>query len=790
MAKAKIKADARIANMAKAAVDAGMPRDQTEAFIKAGYIPLEGMLPFHSSARQADKSGGPEWIALGGKRGPGKSHTIMAQVMDDCLRTKDLKVLFLRRIQKSAKESMEDVIRKVFTYTPHSLTNNGLALDNGSRIVIGGYKEANDIDKYLGIEYDVIVIEECTQITEDKVIKLRGSLRSSKTTWRPRIYMSTNADGVGLAWFKKMFIEPFRSHSEAVTRFFDVTNIYNPFINAEYEAFLDSLTGSLRKAWKEGDWDAFAGQAFPMWNQTIHVIDPFEIPLDWPRWRGIDEGTAAPFCCLWVTRDPNSRRTFVYREAYQAGLTTDQQADRINDMTLPGETFQFNYADPALWQKKNYQNKVYSSSDQFKDKGILLTRADNDRLGGKRKIDNILSMQADGEPGLQIFNTCPNIISQLANLARDKNNPEDVDTTAEDHCLIGETLVATRTGAVQIKDVQAGDEVLTRYGYRRVIKSWMTRQNAEVYKVTFTNGNSITATANHPIYIAGSGFIRVDALRYGDIILSKEKTLWQTRLYSTVLSLGDTLTRLISQAGSITRQAETIANKASDSFTEKFGEVYTEIFQKGITSTTRMATLSTTTYQTLKQYQGESIYPSMQTRTRQQLSTWNRSGRLLPNGTGLKKAGHGTLNMLKMDGKIGSRPSSHANNARSNTLRNSIERGISARIIAGLHGDASLEKTTRSGLANFVIKYIQSIATHAQGLVQNFAVRVCDVQKIDNPQDVYNLTVNEHAEFFANGVLVHNSYDALKYSLTNTRRVVDQAPRKDFAHPLAGVPGL
>ena len=433
MAKAKIKADKRIEAMAQAAAEAGLPRDQTERFIKAGYIPLVGMLPFHAAARSADKGGGPEWIALGGKRGPGKSHTIMAQVMDDCLRTKDLKVLFLRRIQKSAKESMEDVIRKVFTYTPHSLTHNGLSLDNGSRIAIGGYKDANDIDKYLGIEYDIITIEECTQITEDKVMKLRGSLRSSKTTWRPRIYMSTNADGVGLGWFKKMFIEPNRNHTETVTRFFDVTNIYNPFINVEYEAFLDSLTGALRKAWKDGDWDAFAGQAFPMWNQTIHVISPFEIPIEWPRWRGIDEGFAAPFCCIWMTRDPQTRRMYAYREAYQKELTLTQQAELINSMSLANERFQFTYADPAMWQRKNAQGRVFSAADEYASRGIQLTRADNDRISGKRKIDSALSLAPDGEPAVQIFSTCTNLIGQLSTLARDKLNPEDVDTTAEDH---------------------------------------------------------------------------------------------------------------------------------------------------------------------------------------------------------------------------------------------------------------------------------------------------------------------------------------------------------------------
>jgi len=216
-------ADSEIERMAAAMRDAGIPVDQAQRFIAAGYVPLPGMLRFHAFAREADRAGGPQYVALGGKRGPGKSHTIMAQVgLDDCQRVDGLKVLFLRKIQKSAAESLEDVILRVFAYTPHTPTREGVTFKNGSRIMIGGFKDEKDIDKYLGIEYDVIVIEEATQITESKKEKLRGSLRSSKPNWRPRIYMSTNADGVGLLWFKRQFVEPSRAERETDTRFLDV----------------------------------------------------------------------------------------------------------------------------------------------------------------------------------------------------------------------------------------------------------------------------------------------------------------------------------------------------------------------------------------------------------------------------------------------------------------------------------------------------------------------------------------------------------------------------------------
>lgn len=449
-----LSADNEIRNMLEAMRDAGIPSDQAQRFVEAGYVPLPGMLTFHAWAREADLHGGPEWIALGGKRGPGKSHTIMAQVgLDDCQRVAGLKVLFLRKIQKAAAESLEDVILRVFEFTPHTSNRDGVQFPNGSRILIGGFKDEKDIDKYLGIEYDIIVIEEATQITESKKDKLRGSLRSSKPTWRPRIYLSTNADGVGLLWFKRQFVEPARAGKETNTRFLDVTKIDNPFVNVEYGAWLDSLTGPLAKAWRDGDWDAFAGMAFPQWNRERHVVEPFDIPDHWVKWRATDWGFASPFCTLWLTKDPDTRRVYVYRELYGANMTDRQQARNIADMTPTRESIFIHYADPALWERKSYEGKVYSTADEYAAEGIRLTRADNDRLGGKRKINNILADLPDGLPGLQVFENCPHLIEQLSTLASDKRNPEDVDTDAEDHAY--DTLRYGMTNEKRVEQANA-----------------------------------------------------------------------------------------------------------------------------------------------------------------------------------------------------------------------------------------------------------------------------------------------------------------------------------------------
>lgn len=416
------------------AIDAGIPKDQMANFVRGGYVPFPSMLRFHAAAREADRAGSPNKIALGGTRGPGKSHAVLAQViLDDCQRFDGLKALFLRKIQKSAAESLQDLTIKVCGMIPHKLTNSGVDLPNGSRVVIGGYKDDRDIEKYLGIEYDLIALEEATQVSENKYDKVRGSMRSTRPGWRTRLYLTTNADGIGLAWFKKQYVIPARERREVTTRFFDVHYSDNPLLDQDYIDYLEGLKGNLRKAWKDADWDAFSGMAHPSWNYTEHVIEPFAIPDYWPRWRAIDWGRASPWCCLWFARDPDIRRIYVYREAYQAGLSDKQQAERILDLTSPSENVTITFADPSMWARKTKEDEVFSTFDEYKKNGVLLTKADNNRIMGKRKIDNALATLPDRLPGLQIFSTCVNIVDQMSNLAASELNPEDIADNQEDH---------------------------------------------------------------------------------------------------------------------------------------------------------------------------------------------------------------------------------------------------------------------------------------------------------------------------------------------------------------------
>lgn len=428
----------------QAGADAGCPRDQVERLIKAGYIPLPWQWAFHAAAREADHDMGPVDIGLGGARGPGKSHGVMSQVaLDDCQRVPGLKVLFLRQTGVAAKESFDDLIEKVVTgHVAFERTGGGLKFKNKSRVVLGGFHDENDIDKYIGIEYDIIVVEELNQLSEEKYQKLRGSLRTSKPNWRPRMYTSFNPGGSGHAFVKERYIIPFREGAERDTRFVGSTYKSNPYLNKEYLNYLEGLPGDLGKAWREGEWDIFAGQYFSEFRYDIHVVKPFSILPHWPRIIMGDYGYSKPSAIYWAAIDEDGN-FIVYRELYVTNHTYEQLVTEIVANTPVSEMDKIKYwvFDPAIWAKKGETELsgmeiMYRKYKEITGMGLNIQRATNDRVIGWNLVREYMVPYLKGDvviAALQIFSTCVNLIRTLPTLLYDKNKVEDLDTDGEDH---------------------------------------------------------------------------------------------------------------------------------------------------------------------------------------------------------------------------------------------------------------------------------------------------------------------------------------------------------------------
>lgn len=71
-----------------------------------------------------------------------------------------------------------------------------------------------------------------------------------------------------------------------------------------------------------------------------------------------------------------------------------------------------------------------------------------------------------------------------------------------DKCVVGGTLVWTRRGEIPVEEVEAGDEVMTRKGWRRV-ESKMMSGYRPVVRMTLSNGRILTCTDDHRVAVPG-----------------------------------------------------------------------------------------------------------------------------------------------------------------------------------------------------------------------------------------------------------------------------------------------
>lgn len=423
--------------MVQMAYDAGCPEDQLKGFLSRQYVPLPWQWKFHAAAREADKEDGPTKIGAGGARGPGKSHAVFSQVIEDCLRVPDLKCLFLRKTGKSAQESFEDLISKtVRGRTKYQYISNVLRIENGSRVLMGGFRNDKDVDEYIGIEYDVIVVEELNLVTKSRIDKLLGSLRTSKPNWRPRFYASFNPGGIGHAFVKKLFVEPYRKGQETNTRFIPSTYKDNPFLNKEYIDYLEGLTGRLAKAWREGSWDIFEGQYFEEWNFDIHTIEPFKIPDYYQKYICLDYGwgNQGRSAVYWVAIDEDGRLIH-YRELYAKGLDYEVLCDKVIELNV--DKVKLLIPDPAFCAKHNnpIDGKKKSGAEVFARRGFNIIPGNNNRLMGWTEMRRLMKpYEGMGKQTAKLlfFKTCHNAIRTIPELIYDEKNIGDVDTAQLD----------------------------------------------------------------------------------------------------------------------------------------------------------------------------------------------------------------------------------------------------------------------------------------------------------------------------------------------------------------------
>jgi phage terminase large subunit len=465
----------------RAAKAAGCPRDQIENFVRAGIVLQPRQLAASAAARLCDAPDGPIEVGYGGARGGGKSHWGIAQVVaDDCQRHDGLKALILRKVGKANRENFEDLRRRVLFGVPNEY-NRGegvLYLPNGSRVFLGHFQKESDIDAYLGIEYDIVLIEEATTLTARKRRDIQTCCRTSKPEWRPRMYSTANPGGVGHAEYKQRFVAPHQVGKAILslglqtgdTRFIPATVDDNTFVNPEYRKVLDSLTGWQKRAWRYGDWDIAAGQFFTTWSRERHVIPPIaEIPFDWRLWCALDYGFTH-YTVVYLLAQSGDGDIYHLAEHAERGWLVERHAAAWNAVLgrhgVPRWRLAAFVAGADVFAKKHDGGTI---ADQYRAHGFTLTAANTDRINGAAEyLKRLGDVSAGIRPTLYVSESCPRLAECIPSLQHDPHRPEDVLKWDTDEDGVGgdDPYDASRYGVMVVARPASGYGANPLAGYR------------------------------------------------------------------------------------------------------------------------------------------------------------------------------------------------------------------------------------------------------------------------------------------------------------------------------------
>lgn len=271
----------------------------------------------------------------------------------------------------------------------------------------------------------------------------------------------------------------------------------------------------------------------------------------------------------------------------------------------------------------------------------------------------------------------------------------------EDCCLAGDTRIKTMYGDKKIKDIKVGDCVMTRKGYRKVLKAEKTGEKKVIHRF------GITATPDHP-FITTQGVVRFDKLSASDIIY-----IWKERQsYIETIVITDTL---IQNYDNVEFTTTDIAELYPFPYIGNSGLTTLVRYLKVRLSITKMKIHSIMKSVISNVFQLKNIQKDILQKNEKQSPEviLNLQGKKLQNGIEVKKELNGIKNKEKKDGRI--------------------KRLLQSSVL-------------------YVINHIR----HILHIVQNSAERYVNKDTIP----VYNLKIEGENEFFANGILVHNC-DAL-----------------------------
>jgi PBSX family phage terminase large subunit len=296
-------------------------------------------LPWHFNALH-DKS---PVLLLTGSAGGGKSRCAAEKLHAYLLKYPGATGLMMRKAREWCLISIIPFIEQSVIgkdpYVVKRQSESHFAYANGSKLYWGGMKDKDQREKVRSIGgaggVDIAWIEEANAFSEADFEELMARMRGKAAPWR-QIILTTNPDHPK-HWIYQRLIKA--GEARVITSSYR-DNRHNP---ADYADTLNKLTGARRDRLLEGKWTQAEGMVYSDYDANVHLIETFEVPKEWRRFRSIDFGYTNPFVCQWWAIDPDGRM-YLYREIYMTQRLVEDHARQINQLS-EGESFEATIAD-------------------------------------------------------------------------------------------------------------------------------------------------------------------------------------------------------------------------------------------------------------------------------------------------------------------------------------------------------------------------------------------------------------------------------------------------------------
>ena len=374
------------------------------------------------------------YTAYGGARGGGKSWALRRKLIGLCICYPGIRCLLIRRSYPELKANhLRPLLDEYGSLLSYSESEKQISLPNGSRIQLGYCANNGDTLRYQGQEYDIIAIDEATQLSEYQFSIFKACLRGIGD-FPKRMYLTCNPGGIGHGWVKRLFVDrEFREGEDGNDYEFIKALVYDnsPLTESDpaYVKQLESLPKRLKDAWLYGRWDVFEGQFFPEFSPARHVCDRTVIQNKALRqFVAFDYGfdmTAA--LLLGVDADNN---LYVMDEFCSSGLTLSEAAAKIAELCRSYSP-EYAVASPDLWNRRQDSGRSGFEIMQSTRGMPPMTPADNRRIPGWRMLREYLA--ENSSPSIMICSSCHDLIRSLPALMFDSERSEDA--SGEPHSI-------------------------------------------------------------------------------------------------------------------------------------------------------------------------------------------------------------------------------------------------------------------------------------------------------------------------------------------------------------------